>query len=74
MAVSEKILFIKLSALGDFVQAMAPAATIRAHHKDAKIVLLTTAPYAQLGRQAQYFDDVWVDDRPGWRDPIGTTS
>jgi ADP-heptose:LPS heptosyltransferase len=71
LAVPEKILFIKLSALGDFVQAMAPAATIRVHHKDAKIVLLTTAPYADLGRQAPYFDEVWIDERPGWSDPLG---
>jgi ADP-heptose:LPS heptosyltransferase len=58
-----RILVIKLGALGDFVQAMGPAAAIRAHHRDAEITLLTTAPYAELGRAAPYFDRVWLDER-----------
>jgi ADP-heptose:LPS heptosyltransferase len=66
-----RILVIKLGALGDFVQAMGPAAAIRAHHADAHITLLTTAPYAELARAAPYFDAVWVDDRPGLFDPVG---
>ena len=64
-----KILVIKLGALGDIVQAMAPAAAIRAHHRDAEIVFLTTAPFVALARQAPYFDAVWIDERP--RDPAG---
>ena len=68
----ERILVIKLGALGDFVQAMGPAAAIRRHHPGAEITLLTTAPYAPLGRTAPYFDRVWIDDRPSfWRNPIG---
>jgi ADP-heptose:LPS heptosyltransferase len=59
-----RILVIKLGALGDFVQAMGPAAAIRAHHKDAEITLLTTAPFAELARQAPYFDHVMIDERP----------
>jgi ADP-heptose:LPS heptosyltransferase len=66
-----RILVIKLGALGDFVQAMGPVAAIRAHHLDAQITLLTTAPYAELARAAPYFDDVWVDERPGFLDPVG---
>jgi len=58
-----------LGALGDIVQAMGSAAVIRAHHPGATIVLLTTRPYAGLMRQAPYFDDVWIDERP--RDPVG---
>ncbi|HEV2551058.1 MAG TPA: glycosyltransferase family 9 protein [Stellaceae bacterium] len=58
-----RILVIKLGALGDFVQAMAPAAAIRAHHRDADITLLTTAPYAELAEAAPYFDRVWIDAR-----------
>lgn len=61
---TSRILVIKLGALGDFVQAMGPAAAIRAHHKDAAITLLTTAPFAELARRAPYFDDVLVDERP----------
>jgi ADP-heptose:LPS heptosyltransferase len=66
-----RILVIKLGALGDFVQALGPAAAIRAHHGDAEITLLTTAPYAELARRAPYFDHVWIDDRPGFFDPPG---
>lgn len=66
----ENILVIKLGALGDLVQAMGPARAIRQHHRQARITLLTTAPYEMLGRAAPYFDDVWIDARPSpWRDP-----
>ncbi len=59
------ILVIKLSALGDFVLAMAAFKAIRAHHADAPITLLTTAPYDGLARACGYFDEVWIDSRPG---------
>jgi ADP-heptose:LPS heptosyltransferase len=59
-----RILVIKLGALGDFVQAMGPAAAIRAHHADAAITLLTSRSYAELARTAPYFNDVWIDERP----------
>ena len=61
---ASRILVIKLGALGDFVQAMGPAAAIRAHHADTEITLLTTAPYAELARAAPYFDRVLLDTRP----------
>jgi ADP-heptose:LPS heptosyltransferase len=60
-----RILVIKLGALGDFVQAMGPAAAIRRHHQGDEIALLTTAPYADLARTAPYFDRVLIDERPG---------
>ncbi|HZB92020.1 MAG TPA: glycosyltransferase family 9 protein, partial [Stellaceae bacterium] len=60
-----RILVIKLGALGDFVQAMAPAAAIRRHHRGDEITLLTTAPFAELARAAPYFDRVLIDERPG---------
>lgn len=66
---AERILVIKLGALGDFVQAMGPAAAIRAHHERAEITLLTTAPFVELARAAPYFDRIWVDERPGLADP-----
>jgi ADP-heptose:LPS heptosyltransferase len=66
-----RILVIKLGALGDFVQAMGPAAAIRAHHADAEIILLTTAPFAELAQRAPYFDAVWIDERPGLLAPRG---
>ncbi|WP_038014221.1 glycosyltransferase family 9 protein [Terasakiella pusilla] len=60
----ERILVIKLSALGDFVQALGPMKAIRDHHPTAHITLLTTKPYAPLGKACGYFDAVWQDIRP----------
>ena len=60
-----RILVIKLAALGDFVQATGPMRRIRAAHPDAEITLLTTAPYADLGKALGLFDAVWADGRPG---------
>ena len=60
----ERVLVIKLGALGDFVQATGAFQAIRAHHCDAHVTLLTTAPYAGFARASGYFDEVWVDSRP----------
>ncbi|MGE5517564.1 MAG: glycosyltransferase family 9 protein [Bacteroidota bacterium] len=61
---TERILVIKLGALGDFVQAFGPFAAIRAHHATAEITLLTTRPFAALAVASPYFDHVWIDDKP----------
>ena len=58
------ILVIKLGALGDFVQALAPMPAIRAHHAGDRITLLTTAPYAELASRTGFFDAVLTDPRP----------
>ncbi len=63
-AMPERILVIRLSALGDVVQALGPMAAIRRHHRDAHITALTTKPYAPLLAASPYFDEVWVDTRP----------
>jgi len=60
-----KILVIKLSALGDFVQALGPAAAIRRHHVADEITLLTTPGFAELARQSGLFDRIAIDRRPG---------
>lgn len=65
------VLVIKLSALGDFVQALGPMKAIREHHKDQRLVLLTTQPFVDLARATNWFDDVWVDTRPGILDLLG---
>ncbi len=59
-----RILVIKLGALGDFVQALGPFAAIRRHHKDDRITLLSTAPYAGIAEATGYFDAVWIDEKP----------
>ena len=64
MPTADRILVIKLGALGDFVLALGPAAAIRSHHRQSHITLLTTAPLAELAGRAPYFDEIWVDERP----------
>ena len=58
------ILVIKLGALGDFIQACGPFKAIREHHSGEKITLLTTKPFASIAMASDYFDSVWVDERP----------
>jgi ADP-heptose:LPS heptosyltransferase len=67
----KRILVIKLGAMGDFVQATGPFAAIRRHHKDAHITLLTTKPFRDFAVAGGWFDDVWIHERPSWRDLRG---
>ena len=62
----ENILVVKLSALGDFFQALGPMKAIREHHPNAHITLMTTKAFAGFGRDCGYFNDVWVDEKPKW--------
>ena len=61
----ERILVIKLSALGDFVLALAAMKKIREAHPKAKITLLTTPPFEALAKLSPYFNAVETDGRPG---------
>jgi ADP-heptose:LPS heptosyltransferase len=63
---SARILVIRLGALGDFVLSSGPFQAIRNHHRDAHIVLLTTAPYEALALAGGWFDEVWLDNKPKW--------
>jgi ADP-heptose:LPS heptosyltransferase len=60
----EKILVIKLSALGDFVLALAAMKRIRQAHPKARIELLTTPPFEGLAKASPYFNAVYTDGRP----------
>ena len=60
----DRLLVIKLGALGDFVQAMGPFQAIRKAHPTAEITLLTTKPFAELAERSGWFDHVWIDERP----------
>ncbi|MGD9616033.1 MAG: glycosyltransferase family 9 protein [Alphaproteobacteria bacterium] len=60
-----RILVIRLSALGDFIQALGPIAAIRRHHAGDHVSLLTTRPLAGFAEELGYFDEVIVDQRPG---------
>ncbi|MDB5479362.1 MAG: glycosyl transferase family 9 [Caulobacteraceae bacterium] len=64
MSAPARILVIKLSALGDVVQAFPAFDRIRAAHPDAHLTLLTTAPYAALAAAGPWFDAVDPDGRP----------
>ena len=66
----ERILVIKLSALGDFVLALGAMAAVRKAHADAHITLLTTAPFADMAKRSGYFDDVVIDARPLFYQPF----
>ena len=65
----ERILVIKLGAMGDWVLATGPFAAIRAHHRAAEITLLTLPEFAGWGGGCGWFDRVWTDNRPGWWRP-----
>ena len=60
----QRILVIKLGALGDFVQALRAMAEIRRAHPKARITLLTTEPYEELAMACGCFDAVDVGGRP----------
>jgi ADP-heptose:LPS heptosyltransferase len=59
-----RILVIKFSALGDFIQASAAFDQIRKARPDARLTLLTTPPYEELGRAGGWFEEIWSDGRP----------
>ncbi|MQX35097.1 glycosyltransferase family 9 protein [Roseospira navarrensis] len=65
-----RILVIKLSALGDVVLALGPMATIRRHHPDAHLTLLTTRPFVPLLEASGLFDAIHVDPRGGPGRPL----
>lgn len=57
------ILIIKLGALGDFIQATAIIADIRAHHKGDHITLLTTKGMMPLAENNPNIDAISIDPR-----------
>jgi len=71
---AERILVIKLGALGDFIQAFGPFHSLRKTYPDAHISLLTTAPFAELARKSTWFDSVQLDNRPRFPDISGALS
>jgi ADP-heptose:LPS heptosyltransferase len=66
-----RILIIRLSALGDFVQCLGPAAAIRRHHSRDHITLLTTSSLGEFAKRLGCFDEVMFDRRPGPFDVTG---
>ena len=62
----QRLLVIKLGALGDFVHAFHGFAAIRASRPGSHITLLTTRPFQALARAAPWFDEVVLDGRAPW--------
>ncbi len=62
----ERILIIKLGALGDFIHAFHAFAAIRAHHPGSVVTLLTTRPYQAMAKAAPWFNAVLLDARAPW--------
>jgi ADP-heptose:LPS heptosyltransferase len=60
----ERILIIKLGALGDIILAMDAFHAIRTRHPEAHISLLTRAPFISLTKQMPWFDEVICDTSP----------
>ncbi len=71
MSENQKILVIKLGALGDFIQALGPMAAIRRHHAGAHITLLTTKSFKDFAQNCGYFDEVILDEKPRLLNPSG---
>ena len=61
---SDKVLVIKLGALGDFVQALGPFAAIRKYHSGSCITLLTSKSFVELAYASGLFDQVCIDIKP----------
>ncbi|MDX2027022.1 MAG: glycosyltransferase family 9 protein [Alphaproteobacteria bacterium] len=65
---SERILVIRLGALGDLALCFQSFHEIRQAHPKAQIALLTMPPFAEFARKMPWFDNVLIDERaPGWR-------
>ena len=69
-AMGERILVIKLGALGDLVLCSAAFAAIRQRNPDATIMLMTAPAFAAFGLQMPWFDGVILDARPKMTQPL----
>lgn len=60
----DRVLVIKLGALGDVVLALAAMRRIREAHPEARIDVLTTPPFGKMVGRSPYADSVQDDGRP----------
>ena len=66
MKKKENILLIKHGALGDLIQADGIFKTIKSHHKNTNIFLLTSNKFFNLMANCPYIDHILIDDRPSF--------
>ena len=64
-AAKPRILVISAQGLERFVPALGAMGAIRAAHRDAHIVLLTTPAVSAFAATAPYFDEIWTDETNG---------
>lgn len=67
---TDRVLVIKLGALGDFLFSVGPMQAIRRRHPEAELVLLTRPDYRALAEASGLFDEIWEDPAPRYN-PIG---
>jgi ADP-heptose:LPS heptosyltransferase len=67
----ERILVIKLGALGDLVLCCSAFEAIRRAHPSAQIALLTMPPFEKFIRKMPWFDEILIDTRPPMKDLCG---
>jgi ADP-heptose:LPS heptosyltransferase len=60
---TERILVIRLGALGDLVLCFRAFCEIRCAHPNAEIALLTMPAFADFARSMPWFDKIIIDDR-----------
>ncbi len=65
---AERIMVIRLGALGDLTLCFRAFQSIRSAHKDARIAILTQPAFAGFAGSMPWFDEVLADTRPpAWR-------
>jgi len=65
-----EILIIKLSALGDLVQADGAIRDIREHHQDDNLTVMTIPSYQSYMERCPWVDEVFVDPRASRFNPV----
>lgn len=67
---NERILVIRLGALGDLIFCFQAFHEIRLAHPDAEIAILIREPFAAFARTLPWFDRVIVDTHPTFTKPL----
>ena len=66
----QRILVIKLGALGDFIYSIGPMQAIKKNHPDAELTLMTRPAFEQLGQRIDIFDEILIDEEPTKWQPL----
>ena len=60
----ERILVIKLGALGDFIYSIGPMQAIKKNHPDSELTLMTRPAFEQLGQRINIFCLLYTSPSP----------